>query len=160
MPLHPAGSPFAGLGSPPTARDAWSERLADAFADSARTTGFLALAEVAERACPGDPVILCQAAMAALLDHRPDKALVYLKRYAKRYVPARSHQLLSGLALGAQNKLIAARALLERHDLTTWRVAMSAFPGSWRATGWRPCKRRATRSLPRPSVSSAKPLPP
>ena len=96
MPLHPAGSPFAGLGSPPADRDVWSERLADAFADSARTTGFLALAEEAERACPGDGVILLQAAMAALLDRRPDKALVYLKRYAKRYVPGRSHRLLSG----------------------------------------------------------------
>ena len=136
MPLHSPGSPFAGLGSPPADRDVWSERLADAFADSARTTGFLALADEAERACPGDPVILCQAAMAALLDRRPDKALVYLKRYAKRYVPARSHQLLSGLALGAQNKLIAARALLERHDLTTWRDALSAFPGGWERRFW------------------------
>ena len=136
MPLHPAGSPFAGLGSPPADRDVWSERLADAFADSARTTGFLALAEEAERACPGDGVILLQAAMAALLDRRPDKALVYLKRYAKRYVPGRSHRLLSGLALGAQNKLIAARALLERHDLTTWRDALSAFPGGWERRFW------------------------
>ena len=80
---HPSGPLFAHLG-PPADCDAWSERLADAFADRLRTHGFLALAEEAERACPGDPVILCQAAMAALLDLRSDKAQLYLKRYAKR----------------------------------------------------------------------------
>jgi SNF2 family DNA or RNA helicase len=119
--------------------------------------------------------------MAALLDRRPDKALVYLKRYAKRYVPARSHHLLSGLALGAQNKLIAARALLERHDLTTWRDAMSAFPGGWERRFWlderlnvimgreRPLRARksavkpaAAKSSPksRPSTKAVAPAPP
>ncbi len=135
MPPHPSGSPFAPLG-PPADHDAWSERLADAFADSARTTGFLPLAEEAERACPGDPVILCQAAMAALLDGRPDKAQLYLKRYAKRYVPTQTHHLLSALALGLQNKLIPARALLERYGLTNWRDAMRSFPGGWERRFW------------------------
>ena len=135
MPPHPSGSPFAPLG-PPADRDAWSERLADAFADLARTTGFLPLAEEAERACPGDPVILCQAAMAALLDGRPDKAQLYLKRYAKRYVPTQTHHLLSALALGLQNKLIPARALLERYGLTNWRDAMRSFPGGWERRFW------------------------
>ena len=96
---HPSEPLFAHLGRPAD-RDAWAERLADAFADSARKHGLLPLAEEAERACPGDPVILCQAAMAALLDGRPDKAHLYLKRYAKRYAPMQSHHLLSALALG------------------------------------------------------------
>ena len=132
---HPSGPLFAHLG-PRADCDAWSERLADAFADRSRTHGFLALAEEAERACPGDPVILCQAAMAALLDRRSDKAQLYLKRYAKRYVPTQSHHLLSALALGLQNKLIPARALLERHGLTNWRDAMPFFPGGWERRFW------------------------
>jgi superfamily II DNA or RNA helicase len=132
---HPAGPLFAHL-PPPADREAWSERLAEAFADRARTHGFLPLAEEAERACPGDPVILCQAAMAALLDRRPDKAQLYLKRYAKRYVPAQSHHLLSALALGVQNKLTPARALLERYGLTNWRDAMRFFPGGSEQRLW------------------------
>ena len=44
--------------------------------------------------------------------------------------------LLSGLALGAQNKLIAARALLERHNLTNWRDAMRSFPAGWERRFW------------------------
>ena len=132
---HPAGPLFAHF-APPADADAWAERLADAFADQTRTHGFLPLAEEAERACPGDPVILCQAATAALLDRRPDKAQLYLKRYAKRYVPTQSHHLLSALALGLQNKLIPARALLERHNLTNWRDAMRSFPGGWERRFW------------------------
>ncbi|MGD1037411.1 MAG: SNF2-related protein [Roseiarcus sp.] len=132
---HPAGPLFAHL-PPPADREAWSERLADAFADRARTHGFLPLAEEAERACPGDPIILCQAAMAALLDRRPDKAQLYLKRYTKRYAPTQSHHLLSALALGVQNKLIPARALLERYGLTNWRDAMRSFPAGWERRLW------------------------
>ena len=33
--------------------------------------------------------------------------------------------------LAALKKLVAARAMLERHDLTNWRMAMGSFPGGW-----------------------------
>ena len=77
MPLHPANTLFD---SPdlPADPDAWAKTLAQVFANPARTEGFLAEAEKAERACPGDPIILFQAAMAALLDRRPDKAQLKL----------------------------------------------------------------------------------
>ena len=121
----------------PTAdRDAWVETLARTFADPARSDGFLSEAEKAERACPGDPIILLLAATAALLDRRPDKAQLYLKRYAKRYVATQAYCLLSALALTAQKKLIAARALLERHELTDLRAAMGFFPGGWQRRRW------------------------
>ena len=113
-----------------------SEDSRPSFANPARTEGFLAEAEKAERACPGDPIILFQAAMAALLDRRPDKAQLYLKRYAKRYVASEPYHLLSALTLAAQKKLIAARALLERHRLTDWRIAMGSFPGGWERRHW------------------------
>ncbi len=121
---------------PPADPSAWARTLAQALADPCRTDGFLAEAEKAERACPGDPIILCQAATAALLDCRPDKAQLYLKRYAKRYAARKPYCLLSALTLAAQNKLIAARAMLERHDLTNWRMAMGSFPGGWERRRW------------------------
>ena len=135
MPLPPLDPPGD---SPDALSDAhcWRETLANAFDDTARGSGYLPLAEQAERACPGDPVILLQAAVAALLDGRPEKAQIYLKRYTKRYVPNESHHLLSALALGLQNKLILARALLERNHLTEWRQAMGVFPGGWQRRHW------------------------
>jgi superfamily II DNA or RNA helicase len=114
----------------------WAEALGRAFADSARTGGFLVDAEKAERACPGDPMILLMAATAALLDGAPDKAQLYLKRYSKRCVASRPYFLLSALTLAAQRKLIAARALLERHDLTELRDAAAAFAGGRGRLGW------------------------
>ena len=120
----------------PADRDKWTDALAQAFNDPTRTSGFLPEAEKAERACPGDPAILFLAATAALIDGKPDKAQLYLKRYAKRYVSSRPYFLLSALALAAEKKLIAARALLERHDLTELRDAMSAFPGGRMRLAW------------------------
>ena len=114
----------------------WRETLDVVLADTTRASGFLAPAEEAERACPGDPIILCQAALAALLDDRPEKAQLYLKRFAKRYVPTSTHHLLSALALGAQNKLILAKAHLERHELTGWGDVIGAFPGGRARRAW------------------------
>ena len=54
MPLHPARTLFDDL-DPPDDTTAWAETLAQAFANPRRTEGFLAEAEKAERACPGDP---------------------------------------------------------------------------------------------------------
>src|SRR5271166_3033063 len=135
MPLHPAKILFDSP-DPPADPSAWASTLAQAFANPCQTDGFLAEAEKAERACPGDPIILCQAATAALLDRRPDKAQLYLKRYAKRYAARKPYYLLSALTLAAQKKLIAARAMLERHDLTNWRMAMGSFPGGWERRRW------------------------
>ena len=135
MPLHPAKTLVVNSYLP-TDADTWAKTLAQLFADPARTEGFLAEAEKAERACPGDPIILFLAAMAALLDRRPDKAQLYLKRYAKRYVASEPYQLLSALTLAALKKTIAARALLERHRLTDWRIAMGSFPGGWERRRW------------------------
>ena len=135
MPLHPAKTLVVDSYLP-TDADTWAKTLAQLFADPARTEGFLAEAEKAERACPGDPIILFLAAMAALLDRRPDKAQLYLKRYGKRYVATEPYQLLSALTLAAQKKTIAARALLERHRLTDWRIAMGSFPGGWGRRRW------------------------
>jgi hypothetical protein len=71
-----------------------------------------------------------------LLDCRPDKAQLYLKRYSKRYAARKPYYLLSALTLAAQKKPVAAHAMLERHDLTNWRMAMGSFPGGWERRQW------------------------
>jgi superfamily II DNA or RNA helicase len=114
----------------------WAARLGEAFASRRRDGGLLELAERAERACPGDPNILCQAATVALLEDEPDKALVFLKRYAKRYVPEHTYHLLTALALAQQKKMIAARALLEAKGLTDVRRAIAGFPGGGAQGQW------------------------
>jgi superfamily II DNA or RNA helicase len=125
--------PFGGA---PDESAEWDKRLRDAFAKPEMKSAFLPLAEEALSAFPGDPYILCLAATAALLDQRPERALVFLKRYSKRYVPTATNHLLDALALAQQTKLGVARAVLERHGLTSAYEAIRAFPGGWERRGW------------------------
>ena len=106
----------------PYESDSWTERLLAAFTDANLHSGFLPLAEKAIEACPGDAVILMLAATAALLDERPERALVFLKRFSKR-ASAPAEHLLHALALNQVNKRVAAKALLERNGLTSWLAA-------------------------------------
>jgi superfamily II DNA or RNA helicase len=119
----------------PYESDAWTERLLAAFTDANLNSGFLPLAEKAIEACPGDAVILMLAATAALLDERPERALVFLKRFSKR-ASAPAEHLLHALALNQVNKRVAAKALLERNDLTSWLAALEAFPGGSQHLPW------------------------
>jgi superfamily II DNA or RNA helicase len=116
--------------------DKWDEKLLAAFANKEMTSGFLPLAEEALRAWPGDAHILCLAATAALLDRNPERTLVFLKRYAKRYVPTATHHLLSALAAEQQNKPVVARAILEQNGLTSRFEVLGAFPGGWARLEW------------------------
>jgi hypothetical protein len=75
-------------------------------------------------------------ATAALFDGRTERALVFLKRLSKRYIPTNTDHLLHALALAQQNRLGPSRALLERHGLTRWHEAMIAFPGGWARSMW------------------------
>jgi hypothetical protein len=121
-----------------TSRDpaAWRDALIHAFDREAPPTGFLPLAEEALLAHPANPVILIFAATAALLDARPDRAQVFLKRYAKRLVANETWHLLQALVLAEQDKLIPARVLIERHGLTVPFRALQSFPGGWSQYGW------------------------
>ena len=171
LPLEPSGD-----------ADVWVERLSQAFDDASRHSGFLALAESAVGACPGDPIVLTLSATAALLDERPERALVFLKRISKRYTATPTDHLLQALALFQDGKRVAARALLERHGLTEWHAALQAFPGGRERMRWMvvqidalmernqpTSQRRQTApaksnlklpSAPRPARPSSKPTPP
>ena len=114
----------------------WDERLLNAFADETKRSGFLPIAEQALLERPGDARILCLAATAALLDGEPERALVFLKRYTKRYFPNATHHLLTALALEQQNKPAVARGILERHGLTSPGIALCVFPGGSTRRNW------------------------
>jgi hypothetical protein len=120
----------------PTDVEHWEQALCEAFEDTQRDAEFLPLAEEALRACPTDSAILCLAATAALLDGRAERALVFLKRLSKRYIPGPSVHLLHALALAQQNKLAPARLLLERHDLYIPYAALRVFPGGRMRSNW------------------------
>jgi superfamily II DNA or RNA helicase len=115
--------------------DVWSERLLAAFGDATLHSGFLPLAEQAIEACPGDAIILMLAAMAALLDARPKRALGLLKRFSKR-ASAPAGDLLQALALNQLGKRAAARALLESNGLNSRWSAVRAFPGGSERLPW------------------------
>jgi SNF2 family DNA or RNA helicase len=123
---------------PPEATDnagVWTERFLQAF-DDPKHSGFLELAEQAVVACPGASTILTLAATAALLDARPDRALVFLKRISKRYGPTPTDHLLQALALFQGGKRMAARGLLVHHGLAEWPAAMQAFPAGLQRMRW------------------------
>ncbi len=115
--------------------DIWMDRLLAAFADANLHSGFLPLAEQAIEACPGDAIILMLAATAALLDERPQRALIFLKRFSKRASAPGGH-LLQALALNQLGKRAAARALLESNGLTSRWHASRAFPGGSKRLPW------------------------
>lgn len=127
---------FPALVDPQNGSAGCAKALTDAIGNPECRSALLPLAEEALRAHPGDAVILCLAATAALIDHCPDRALIFLKRYAKRYVPGDTYHLLRALALAQQNKFNPARAILVRHRMMRPSEAMHAFPGGWARGGW------------------------
>jgi superfamily II DNA or RNA helicase len=120
----------------PNSADRWIETLSQALDDPNRHTGFLAQAESALEACPGNGAILTLAATSALLDQRPEKALVFLKRFSKRYESRPTQHLLLALALFQSKKTAAARTLLEGYDLTRWYDAFQVFPAGQARFRW------------------------
>jgi superfamily II DNA or RNA helicase len=114
----------------------WEQTLRAAFAEPDRNSGFLELAEEAVRAQPGDAHILLLAATAALLDADAVRAQVFLKRFSKRFVPVAPWHLLRALALGQEDKLAAARAILDDHGLADEHDVVWLFPGGFCRRRW------------------------
>jgi SNF2-related domain len=125
--------PFVDL---PRERPAWDKILCGAFADSARVSGFLTQAEEAVRARSDDGVILLLAATAALLDQNPERAQVFLKRFAKHYRANGPYHLLHALALAQEGRSGAARSELKAYELGDRFEALQNFPGGWTRRGW------------------------
>ncbi len=142
----------------------WFDRLAGAFSDSRAYMKSLPLAEEAVAACPGEPTVLLMAAMAALFQGDAGRALVFLKRFDKR-ASAGAGDLLRALALHASGNTPAAKAQLERTQLTRWPEQVRAFAGGnsripWLAAQvdaiWRPKPVRPAPSIPTPRAKTTK----
>lgn len=114
----------------------WEHVLLTAFDDPGRKDGFLTQAEQAVRAQPGDAAILLLAATAALIDQRPERAQVFLKRFSKRYAASPAWHLLRALTLAAEGKLVMARSVLEGHGLANRDDAFAWFAGGWGQRAW------------------------
>ncbi len=102
----------------------WAARLRAVLAERRETAA--EIAEEALRSCPVDPQLLLLAALAALLTGLPGRALVYLKRFHKRYLPQRPSMLLTAIAAALQGKPGQARPLLREYGLASaWRATES-----------------------------------
>ncbi len=87
----------------------------------------LRLAEQAIGDCPRDAHILNLAAVAALLEEKPDRCLRYLKRLEKHYVPDARERLLRALALAQQGRWATAAQMLKHDGLDTYPRALYWF---------------------------------
>src|SRR5262245_59717555 len=115
--------------------DFWFQRLVSAFEHLQPANGYLPLAEVALKACPGDPDLLLLAANAALIDGDQPRALVFLKHFHKRATSTSEH-LLRALVLNLAGLRGAGRQLLERHRLTGPFDAIIHFPAGRSHSDW------------------------
>lgn len=87
-----------------------------------------ALAEDAMRAAPSDCDVPLLAALIMLVARQPDRALTYLKRHQKRWVPGKRNELLTALALAQQGHVGRAGVMLETAGLDTLYRAYGALP--------------------------------
>lgn len=158
-PLPDAVAPptvFAGVVAAESSKPsiAPDEQLRAAIADPTCESGFLPIADEAVRASPEDGHILLLAAVAALLDRRHERALKFLKRFARRFVLVDAYHLLAGLALAQQDKLALARSVLESHGLANSFRAFLNFPGGATRRAW--LDRELDRILERRKVPRAR----
>jgi hypothetical protein len=114
--------------------DLWIGRLRGAL--TVRSPEASGIAEQAVRACPGQPELLLLAALAAMAAHQPDRALAFLKRYQKRFVPGKPTTLLTALALAVQGQFSRAWTLLEAEGMETYPAASQWFVGANAMQDW------------------------
>lgn len=124
------------MGETPSPRDAksWSEAVRRAFVEDPGHS--LQIAEQALKDYPHDASLLNLAAVAALLEERPERCLRYEKRLSKYYVPDERDQLLQALALAQQGRWGPALETLKHHGLDHYPTALQVFPGGAALTNW------------------------
>jgi superfamily II DNA or RNA helicase len=121
-------------GADQDSRTYWLEQLHPALA--AYSPDALRIAEAALRRCPGDPLLLLMAALAALVATQPDRALSFLKRFEKKYEADMAANLLTALALARKGYIPRAWGLLEQEGLLDPYHALRWFVGDRSMAGW------------------------
>ena len=130
------GLPGTQVADPPDGDgEGWFRHLLASFEHVDPRGGFLALAEAAIKACPGDAEILLLAANAALIDGRHERALVFLKRFSKR-AEASAEKLLRAFAWNLAGRKSAARLLLESNRLAKLHHAFAYYPAGRPQLAW------------------------
>jgi superfamily II DNA or RNA helicase len=119
----------------PSKAEYWAGRLEALYCDDSVQSGFLPIADEALVECPDDPPILLLAATAALLDHRPQRAMAILKRFSQ-FAKSPAQHVLMAVALAQTGQPEFARSLLYRHNLATWPTILRAFPGGRQRLPW------------------------
>jgi len=144
---------------------AWASRIRALLSeDGEKAAG---IADEALRACPGNAELVLLAALAALVVESPARALIFLKRFHKRYLPDRASMLLRAIAVAQQGKVSHARALLTENGLLSPWWAIQYFVGGHAMAPWlrdrlarieRESTRRQ-RAVAKPRVKATKPQP-
>jgi len=107
--------------------EVWISAVRKALA--ARSPEAFDIAEQGLRAFPADPELMLIAALTALATAVPDRALVLLKRYSKRYGSGKPAILLTCLAWAQQGQFTRAWTTLQDEGLDTGRAAIPWFVG-------------------------------
>ena len=72
---------------------------------------------------PADPELLILAALAALLEGRPDQSLTYQKRLKRRYVPTHALHLLHALALAQKRLWPQAARIMDQYFFSDFGIS-------------------------------------
>ena len=118
------------------------------------------------RTAPSDHDVPLLAALVMLVAKQPDRALTFLKRHQKRWVPGRRTELLTALALAQQGHVGRAGTILETAGLDTLDRAYGAMPQCPGMMDWlgdrltEIARKRGRLPKPKPDVTThAKPKP-
>lgn len=112
--------------SAPAEPESTADRLRAALA--ARDPGAPALADKAMQAAPSEYDVPLLSALIMLVAKQPDRALTFLKRHQKRWVPGKRTELLTALALAQQGHVGRAGIMLEAAGLDSLYRAYGAMP--------------------------------
>jgi superfamily II DNA or RNA helicase len=123
---HPSAS-LADPAAEPSQQILWANRVRNALARQPGTA--LGIAEDALRQLPGEFALLLLAALAALVAGHPVRALGFIKRHQKRYVPGKAVLLLLALAFAQQRQFARAWTMLLVNGLDTLPLAARWFVG-------------------------------
>ncbi|MEA2791319.1 MAG: hypothetical protein QOG73_3725 [Acetobacteraceae bacterium] len=154
-------------GRVPEANDVQSWRSLVRGALAERAPRATELAHIAVGVFPTDPELLLLAALTALADKQPDRALSLVKRFTKHYPGHREATLLTALALGQLGLHTRAQAMLQGANLVTDQQAKRWFVGDAVMTDWliarlREIRRGAMRIAPKSaapkSMAAPKPI--
>jgi superfamily II DNA or RNA helicase len=118
----------------PQSQEVWASHVRTML--TARSPQALDVAEDGLRAYPADPELLLLAALTALATALPERALVLLKRYNKRYGPGKPAILLTGLTFAQQGQFTRAWTTLRDEGLDTERRAIPWFVGGDAMEHW------------------------